>query len=92
MPSIKLDICYGDLSIGDTLHDLTAGLDITFDATGVSDAGGWPEYEFTGSVVHLVALATRYAGECASPEARRLDPRYANLRDTLDQVAAQLKL
>jgi hypothetical protein len=62
--SIKLDIAADeDEAIADVLHELTAGLDLTFDQTGTYAAGGWPEVEFTGPATHLAALLTRYHGD-----------------------------
>lgn len=64
MATVKLDVVHGDTyDLAEVLHNLTRDLDVTFDETGVRDAGGWPEIEFSGPVGDLEVLLHRYNGD-----------------------------
>lgn len=66
MATIKLDVTYG-YSATDTLDaalaDLTRGLNVQAEPTGVTAGGGNPEVAFSGSRDDLTALVRRYVGD-----------------------------
>lgn len=63
MATVTLEIVIEeDENLTDVLMDLTNGLDISFDETGVQYPDGHPELEFGGPVSDLEIMLGRYNG------------------------------
>lgn len=67
MASIKLDMTNawadGPRLFGEYLHDLTAGLKVTFDVTQLDNTHEGPTLEFTGRPADLGVLIRRYESD-----------------------------